>query len=226
MRYLFSICLCLVAVSSIAQKMNSNDFFTSSFDAFYGQKFFHSQTLSGSVGSIQEAEFGSPLSFVGFSWTTVILLNRRFYFPCTSAFYHVLPQEIQLEDSISGRVSGFNFHIPLVGYDVFGRSKAFDLVLGAGFNTGRIRLFRDSRIEQVNAYFAPFASISPRVKLGRFSLQVRAEYELDITRSKWRKVWLSNSPKADLGAMRSTGLSTSVSFGWIIEDVKKRSPRD
>lgn len=204
-------------LTSEALSQDSTDYhrFASSFDVIYGQKNFQNEVLGNAVNSLDQFSVGQPISSIGIGLTGILVVNRKRRFPTSVHFNHLIPQKIALNDSIAGRVSGFNVGIPLTGWDVFSKKRWIDLILGAGFKTGRIRLFGDSRLEQINAYFAPCITIAPRFNFGKISLQFRAEYELDITRSRWRNVWFSNSPKADLGPMKSTGLSTSVSVGWV-----------
>lgn len=182
----------------------------------YGQKYFQKTALSNSVNNLDQFSVGQPVSSIGIGLTGKLWVNRKYSFPAHISFGHIIPQKIVIQDSISGRVSGFNLGMALTGWDVFNKKRWIDLIFGAGFKTGRMRLFGDSRLEQVNAYFSPFVSIAPRFNLGKISIQFRAEYELDITRSRWRNVWFSNSPKAELGPMKSTGLTTSVSVGWVL----------
>ena len=190
--------------------------FATTVELVYVQKTFQNQVLNGALNDFNNHDFGEPLSYVGIGATFIYFTNRKRYHPGTMGFYHAIPQEVNLNDSISGRISGFNFRYALFGYDFLKKTRWIDLIVFPGFKTGRIRLFGDSRIEQVNAYFAPCLTIAPRFNIGRISIQFRAEYEFDITRSKWRSVWFSTSPKADLGAMKSTGLSASVFLGWVL----------
>jgi hypothetical protein len=188
--------------------------FPTSVEVTFGQKIFQNEVLNGSFKDFKDYATGQPLNYVGVGMTLIYWVNRKRYHPGTIGFSHAVPQEIALSDTLTGRVSGFNFRFAIFGYDFFRRKRWVDLIFFPGFKTGRIRLFGDSRLEQVNAYFATCVTIAPRFNLGKISIQFRAEYELDITRSRWRKVWFSTSPKVDLGPMKSTGLSTSMSIGW------------
>lgn len=191
--------------------------FPNSVELMCGQKIFQNEVLNGSLNDFDNYTIGEPLNYIGVGVTVIYWTNRKRYFPGTIGFNHFIPQEVSLSDTVSGRISGFNFRYAIFGYDFFERTRWLDLIVFPGFKTGRIRLFGDSRIEQVNAYFAPCVTLAPRFNIGKISLQFRVEYEFDITRSKWRKVWFSTSPKVDLGPMKSTGLSTSVSLGWVLD---------
>jgi hypothetical protein len=218
--YFFFLSL-LFSNGTSAQDSTRFNSFQQSVDVIYGQKFLQNSVLGGTINDLSNPVFGQPLSYVGIGVTGGLAVgNKSNYnliqvYPANFHFYHVIPQKVMVFDSISGSVSGFNFHIPFAGWDILRKKRTIDLVLGAGINTGRIRLFGDPRLEQVNAYFSPFLSITPRFIVGKISFQIKAEYELDITCSRWRKVWFSSSPKVDLGPMKSTGLSNSFAVGWV-----------
>lgn len=197
-----------------AQDSTRREKSASSFDVLVGQKILWNEALNRSVGDFQNACFGEPMMYVGIGITSVFRINRKYSFPAQFSFSHWVPQSIGLNDSISGRISGFTISFPLAGYDPFRYSKTVDVLFETGFNTGRVRLFGDARLEQVNAYFAPFVSFSPRIVLGKMVVRWKVMFEFDVTRSTWRNVWFSNSPKVDLGPMRSSGFSSFVSVGW------------
>lgn len=213
MRSLILILSLICSLNAVAQDSTGFENFSSSIDLLYGQKYFQKPVFAESVNNLGDFRIGRPISYVGVGFTVNLVTNRRYSYFGTMRFYHVIPQLIGVNDSISGRVSGFNFEFPFAGWDVFRNKRWIDLILEAGISTGRIRLFGDSRLERVNAYFAPCFSVTPRFVIGKFAFQFRAEYELDITRERWRNVWFSSSPKVDLGSMKSTGLSTSFSIG-------------
>lgn len=197
-----------------AQDSTRSEKSASSFDVLVGQKILLNEALNRNVGDFQNARFGQPMMYIGIGMTSVLMINRKYSFPAQLAFSHLVPLPIELNDSISGRISGFNISVPLAGYDPFHYSKTVDMLFETGFNTGRVRLFGDAQLEQVNAYFSPFVSFSPRIVLGKIAVRWKVMFEFDVTRSTWRNVWFSNSPKVDLGPMRSSGFSSFVSVGW------------
>ncbi len=213
MRLLLCVFL-LIGFFASAQDSTRREKSASSFDVLVGQKILLNEALNRSVGDFQNARFGQPMMYIGIGMTSVLMINRKYSFPAQLAFSHLVPQPIELNDSISGRISGFNISVPLAGYDPFRYSKTVDVLFETGFNTGRVRLFGDARLEQVNAYFAPFVSFSPRIVLGKIAVRWKLMFEFDMTRSTWRNVWFSNSPKVDLGPMKSSGFSSFVSVGW------------
>jgi len=213
MRLLLCIFL-LIGFLSRSQDSTRRENSVGSFDVLVGQKVLMNEALNQSVGDFQNARFGQPMMYVGIGITSVLRINRKYSFPAQLSFSHLVPQPIELNDSISGRISGCNISFPLAGYDPFRYSKTVDMLVETGFNTGRVRLFGDARLEQVNAYFAPFVSFSPRIVLGKIAVRWKLMFEFDVTRSTWRNVWFSNSPKVDLGLMKSSGFSSSVSVGW------------
>ncbi len=187
-----------------------------SVDLFYGQKVLLKPTLNQSVGDINLATFGQPMTYLGVAFSGVLSVNRKFHYPAEVTLAHLVPQGIKFNDSISGRISGFNIGSPLAGYDIFRNSRNVDLLMAAGFNTGRVRLFGDARLEQVNAYFSPYVALSPRLVIGKIAMRIKVMFDVDLTRSRWRNVWFSRSPKVDLGPMKNSGFSSSISVGWII----------
>lgn len=204
----------LIGFLASAQDSTRKEKSVGSFDVLVGQKILLNEALNRSVGDFQNAHFGQPMMYVGIGITGMLRIDRKYSFPAQLVFSHLIPQSIEWKDSISGRISGFNISFPLAGYDPFRYSKTVDMLFETGFNTGRVRLFGDARLEQVNAYFAPFVSFSPRIVLGKMVIRWRVMFEFDVTRSTWRNVWFSNSPKVDLGPMKSSGFSSFVSVGW------------
>lgn len=214
---LISLLLLVLSGTAYAQDSTRSQSLPSSLDVLYGQRILNKPSLDGELNNWENVELGQPISSFGIGTTGYYIVNGRHRYLGVLSFSHVIPQKVAIHDSISGRISGFDFNMSLFGYDLFNSVRWFDLIVGCGIATGRFRFFGDSRLEQVNAYFSPYASVAPRFNIGRLSFKFRASYEFDITRSRWRKVWFSTSPKTDLGPMKSTGLSTSFSVGWILE---------
>lgn len=217
MRFVVLVFLIVFALHGRTQDSTYRSKSAMSVDLFLGQKVLFDGALNERVGDFDNVKLGQPLTFLGIGVTTVLMVNRKFTFPAEICFSHLIPQSIELSDSVSGRLSGFNVGLPLAGYDLFNNSRNVDLLFGTGFNAGRIRLFGDARLEQVNAYFAPYFSFSPRFVIGKVVVRLRMMFEFDITRSSWRNVWFSSSPKVDLGPMKSSGLSSSISIGWVFD---------
>lgn len=219
MRFYF-IFLMSCLFSSEARSQDSTDYhrFASSIDVIYGQKYFQNHVVDITLNSLDQSSFGHPISYIGVGRTELLEVNRKYLLPVSLNIGVFLPQKVTIQDTISGRVSGFNFGITVAGVDVFMQKRWIDLILGAGFKAGRIRLYDHPSLEHGNGYFSPFVSLNPRINIGRISIQFKAEYELDLSRAEWNYLLLPfNYPIADLAPMKSTGLTISFSVGWVLD---------
>lgn len=155
--------------------------------------------------------------YAGIGATGNFITNREYNFDGHMHYTQVIPQTIKVNDTIMANITGFNFAATAIGFDVFKKLRSVDLFLSAGFNTGRLRLYGNSFVNQKNPYFSPKVSLTPRFTFGRISIQMNIDYGLDISKKNWRKTNLSNSPKLSLPQTSMTGLSTFVMLGFVFD---------
>jgi hypothetical protein len=186
----------------------------------YGNKFLKVPMFNGQLNDLSNLRLGTPISYISISTTGYIVINRQGEFPGQWHYSHIIPQKIMVNDSISAKITGFNFGVHLWGFDLFRRSKYVGLFVDFGFNTGRLRLTGDPYVNQKNPYFSPKLTVIPRVYISNFCFQITAEYDHDISSKNWRKTNFSNSPKINLLKASSSGLTVLASVGIFLPDPK------
>ncbi len=130
---------------------------------------------------------------------------------------YFLPQTITVNDSLDGKISGFNFGMTLVGVNLLPFSRHFSLYLGWGFNTGRLLVRANGYRAQKNPFFAPLVSFKPTVYFGRLALGVNAVYQWDISKRGFRPVNISNrSANFLLPTQKQSGLMLQFTLGWVL----------
>ena len=117
-------------------------------------------------------------------------------------FSQVIPQDITVNNSINGKLTGQTFGSSMYGFDVFPKVGAFDLIMDFGCNAGRLRIYGDTLIKQKNPYFAPSVSQTTRICVGKFALHIRGTYDYDITRKAWRRTFFSRTEKITISEVR------------------------
>lgn len=200
-------------------QMDTTTHWSQSFDFIYGQKYLSHKTFDGALNYLDKINFGKPLTYVGIGTTAYVIVTRGLFNHPSNIYYtQVVPQDVKLNDSITAKITGFNFGFTIHGFDAFPHKRNFDLLFNMGVNTGRLRLYGNSLAKQKNPYFSPKISMSPRVIIGRISLLAIITYELDISRKNWRKMTFSDSPKINLPQTSSTGLTILASIGYVLKE--------
>lgn len=187
------------------------------FDLIYGQKVLRKGGFDEQLNSFQNPRLFKPLMYAGIGITGGFVTNSDYDFQGHLHYTQVIPQSIRINDTTYANLTGFNFAGTVAGFDVFKKTWAFDLFLSAGFNTGRLLLYGKNFSNQKNAYFSPKISMTPRLNIGRISFQMNVDYELDLTKKKWRKTLLASPSKEHLPNTSMTGLSVFLMLGYVIE---------
>ena len=193
-----------------------------SINIFYGQKLLSHKTFDGAYNDLEKYNLGKPITYIGIGGAARAYIDRGKLDHNGSWFYtQILPQNIKVNDSITTNITGFNLAFSSFGFDLVPNLKNFDLLLGVGANTGRLRLYGNSYTNQKNPYFSPKLSLIPRVIIGKICLQINIDYEFDISKKNWRKMNTSDSPKINLPQTSNTGLTILTSIGYVIKERKR-----
>ncbi len=192
------------------------------FDIGYGQKFLH-QDFYNQLGTFGNAQIFQPLTYIGIGGYSGFSRNKKSIYSGHIFYQQVIPQSVMISDSISGKITGFNLGFTLIGRDLFSKSERFDMLVGFGINTGRLRMYKNELIRQKNPYFAPKISLTPRVKLGKIVVSLNLDYELDISKPGWRGTIFANSNKVNISNLRQSGLTGFLTIGRYIGDSSKES---
>jgi hypothetical protein len=200
-----------------AQKKKSR-YTKESFDVIYVQKFLSKSTLNGALNSQSNFSIAKPLSFIGIGTTGRYVLTRGNYQYTGHIYYtQVIPQKLQLNDSTSAIINGFNFAASVWGFDVIPKKQNIDLIISAGFNTGRLRLFIDKNTRQKNPFVSPNISITPRFIFGKLCFLIRAEYDIDVSSKNWRSSNFSETKHFPISQYSNTGFSLSACIGITLQ---------
>jgi hypothetical protein len=201
------------------EEKDSSVFLKRSWNICYGQKFLANTAFNGALNDLNEKEIGTPITFVGIAYTSRVLINRGVLNHDGSMYYtQVVPKKIKINDSINANITGFNFGFTIYGRDLFRKQKNFDVIIGIGANTGRLRFYGNSYVTQKNPYFSPKLLITPRLIFGSFCFQINIDYDYDISSKNWRKTNFSDSPKINLPQTSNSGLTVLVGIGYIIKE--------
>jgi hypothetical protein len=191
----------------------------------YGMTKYQLERINTDLGPLLGDGFSDYIGYFGVSASSSGLLGdlqgRSFAVDThlDLMFYHSMPMVMEINDSTRYHMRGF--HVGLdVCKDLFPTVKSVDLLLGLGFNTGRMVLANwdltegnkeNRRNKYVNPFFSPKLSIETRFILFKtISMSIRSEIQLDITNNQWK---LRNSNLMPLGNSSATGFNLSLTFG-------------
>jgi len=223
MKKLFSICCFFLSFGSF-YKSYGQDYIpparqNASIDLIYGQKFYKNDFYK-TLSNQNNISFGGNPSCVGLLFAGAIPYEkqkpkfRNFAGTCIK----ILPFEFVLNDTIKGKVSGFNLGFTLIGYDCFPKSRALDLILIVGANTGRLKLYDNNLIRSHNPYFSPKITVFPRISIKRFTISLLAEYEQDISKAGWKKMRFGKAGSVNVDGFDQTGYSFYFGIGYRISE--------
>ncbi len=121
-----------------------------------------------------------------------------------------------MNDSISGRINGGFFGTSLYNYNFTKKSNRVVILVGFGFNAGRLRISSDDYRAMKNPYFAPTINFTPRFRIKRFLISLKTEYQFDVTNKKWKNVQISKKQtELDIPNLNQSGLLLNLSLSWI-----------
>lgn len=185
-----------------------------SVDLIYGT-FFCNQNFNNQINTLNQFELFKPIQTIGLSLTATYVRGGKHNFGIHLSYVQIIPQKINITDSLTGTINGFNFSYNIVGIDITPKSKFSSIVIGCGFNTGRLRITSDSYRAQKNPFFAPALFFNPRFFIGHIAIGLRAEYQFDISKKGWRSVNISNKLNTfSPSNLKQSGLLTHFTIGW------------
>ncbi len=178
-------------------------------DNFYGQlNTYQQQTLFHPV-QLLGLSIGTPPDHLKLKKTSLMRTVQHL------SFSQVIPQDVKIQDSIHGRLTGFVIGVS-GGIDLLGSTKHFNLMITGGFNTGRLRMYENELLRQKNPFFSPKLAVEPAIRFGNCIISLKGEYEYDVSGANWRRTWFANKDKVNLNAFHQSGLTTLISVGYVI----------
>ena len=139
-------------------------------------------------------------------------------------FNQYLWQKITINDSVTGAISGCSYGYA-EGYEIFKNNRNIDLTIGGGLNLGRLKLteqnsvlldIRSNQLHLKNMLICPKGLIQFRIITKYISFMATAEFQYDISSSKWKeKLWSRH--KADsypVPGFNQTGFCFFIGLGY------------
>lgn len=184
-------------------------------DVLYGT-ILYQKSLSNNLNSFRYSKIGNPLQTIGLSLTyTVDATSTTHYYSTHFSYSQIIPQYFSINDSLPGKINGGIFSVNLLGYDLTAKSKFSSILIGGGFNTGRLRVSADDYRSLRNPYFAPALFLNPRFLIKRLAISIRAEYQFDVSQKRWKPVHFSRKgERFSLDNLSQSGLILNVCLGW------------
>lgn len=189
-----------------------NDLF--SIDLLYGTLFCQ-ENFNSQINTLHSFEALKPIQTIGASLTAAYVRGGTHIYGFHISYVQIIPQKIAINDSFNGAINGFNLSCNLLSIDLTPKSQCSSIMIGYGFNTGRLRITSDSYRSQKNPFFAPALFFNPRFFLGHIAVGLRAEYQFDISKKGWRSVNISNKVNTfSPSSLKQSGLLTHFTIGW------------
>lgn len=184
-------------------------------DVLYGT-ILYQKSPSNQFNSFRYSKLGNPLQTIGLSLTGTIDADEVAHYYSTHLSYsQIIPQQFSINDSLSGKINGGFFSYNIIAYDFTPRSIFSSVLLGGGFNTGRLRVSADGYRSLRNPYFAPALFFNPRFFIKNIAISLRTEYQFDVSQKKWKPVRLSQKQERfDLENLNQSGLILNLCIGW------------
>jgi hypothetical protein len=184
-------------------------------DVLYGNVFYQ-KTSNRNFNSFQHSKIGQPLQTIGLSITYSMSEDLVSHKYSTHVSYsQIIPQQLSINDSLLGRINGGIFSFNIFGYDFTSKSKVSSVILGGGFNAGRLRVSADDYRSLKNPYFAPAVFFNPRFLIKRLAISFRAEYQFDVSKKRWKSMVFSQKGSSfELENLNQSGLILHLSLGW------------
>lgn len=206
-----------ISVSYSQRSSDSTDNFIgdiATLDILYGT-YFYNQDFNKQLNTFNHSKVLKPLQTFGLSLSVIYSQGNRYDFGVHSSYSQIIPQKINVNDTIEGIINGFNFSYSIYGINLTPKSKFSSIILGVGINTGRLRIKSDIYKSQKNPFFAPVLSFNPKFYLGKIVLGFRTEYQFDVSKKGWRSVNFTNREKSfPVLKFNQSGLITYFSIGW------------
>lgn len=202
--------LILFQLSAIGQNKSSNQE-EAWWDVYYGYR-VSNRNFYNQLNTINSFKFGSPLQTVGVRWKIFFGTHHRIFKNGHIGYSQILPQTIVIQDTLKGKITGgfFNFAF---GYYI--KTKAVNLMVYLGFNTGQLNIYKNDLIRQKNPTFSPKVGIQPWFRFKKFAITPIVEYEYDISKTKWKQTWFFKSENiVGIAPLRQSALTVQIGLNF------------
>lgn len=166
------------------------------------------------------------MQYVGLGISGRFMLDNKWPYFGGFLFAKYLPQAFRVNDSVSGVITGSTFGAS-AGFDCFPKAKKLDVIFSGGLNIGRLKViqdhwhfleYRDNDLHRKNMFICPKVSLMTKYYIRRFCLTLAAEYQYDISNSRWKEKLLATGKPSSVpvAGFNQTALNFSVGLGWLI----------
>lgn len=180
------------------------------FDFSYSEHYMLND-LDGELKSIEKIDFGKPLNAIGVSLQGPLQVNRTYTYEGYIGYQFILPTKITVLDTVSQSLSGFSFKMSMAGQRIM-YTKKVRMYLTQGLYAGRIKLIDEERKRLKNSNQGLFGGLHVGWKVWVFDIHAFAEFNWDITSSKWKKVWIAKKQDHVLPNWNQSGAQLGMSI--------------
>jgi hypothetical protein len=195
-----------------------------SIDLTYGNTVFQ-KDFGGQLNTVNNYRHGRPMQYLGLMIGGMYTNGKK---TRSSNFImaQYLPQRFQLNDSVTGTISGSLFGLAF-GFDCFPKTRAFDLFFSGGLNIGRLKLvqeqlsyfdYRRNTLHRKNMFISPKIGVMTKVFIWEFCITLNAEYNYDISGPRWHEKLLSvGKPRSvAVPGFNQSGFQFSIGLGYLV----------
>lgn len=200
----------LISFSIYAQSDSTS--VTRSLDLTYGYRFFNS-SFYNQLNSTNHFDYKLPVQLVGVEISDNYFANKYVDYYGHISYSQVIPQTIQLQNT-SCKINGFVFGVDY-GISV-GTTKKFKVLIGGGFNTGRLKLYKSKQIDLKNPFFSPKVCVQPKIAIKKLVLSLRAEYDFDISNTAWERKSATSVNKISISNFKQNCFTALFCIGMLI----------
>ena len=184
---------------------------TSSLDLIYGYRMFNG-SFYDQLNTTNHFDYKLPVQLAGIAVSDNKYVNKNVEYYGHISYGQVIPQSIIIQN-ITCKINGF---VLGVDYGISVGSKIFKVLIGTGFNTGRLKLSAKDQVDLKNPFFSPKICIQPKVAIKKFVISVMAEYDFDISNTKWYKISSKSVNTVGVANFKQTCFTPFFCIGMLL----------
>ena len=185
---------------------------TKSLDLIYGYRMF-SNSFYNQLNSTNRFDYKLPVQLIGVAISDNYTANKYLDYYGHISYCQVIPQTLQVQNT-NCKINGFVFGVDY-GISV-GATKNFKVLIGVGFNTGRLKLYESNQVDLKNPFFSPKVCIQPKIAIKKLVLSLRAEYDFDISNTAWEKKSSTSVNKISISNFKQNCFTALFCIGMLI----------
>jgi hypothetical protein len=205
----------LFGQNSIAQDrpLHFMESMTISYEQKYFQNDFQSQ-LKSIYGRIPE--FKKPCQYISVGYLGELETARGYDHTGFFTFNFLLPQPILVNDSVKQKIKGFHLTFTLAGLSLVATDH-FGMMICGGAKAGRVKLKDEQGVKMKNELVSPFAALYFKGTISIISIFAGAQYEYDVSSTRWKKTWFSKSSATSIPGFRQSGITLTAGISYNLK---------